>query len=163
MASVIGGVVIAGSLKSVQVSTQASKIVRATISESELKLALGASLGGDTADNQKYCKANLKPNPGSFPNPITDDNTGAGLYGDDREWGRGELAKLVTGNVAVLKKGGAFKSDITIVKIAVSDFLPSNTPNQKIDDYAPKKGLKGRTVVVYYKKFYLKELKKKQS
>ena len=146
----IGSVVVAGSMKSLQLSLESAQVVRSSLSESELRFSLAQIL-----TNEEDCKANLKPTADNVPDPKA-----VGLYGAKRDWGRGEVVQLkknIGNNVAgdasteaddilLVEQGVSFKGDLNIVKMALKG---SSTED---DDNNPKKGLRTRTFVVYYKK-----------
>ena len=144
VAGAVGGVIIAGSMKSLSLSLQSAQVVKSSLSEFDLRFSIGQVLGV-----KEDCKANFEPKTANLPT-----SQAFGLYGDDREWGRGEVVKLVknAGTTAteddqtLLEKGEAFKGDLTIVKMELKGSTATGDTNN------PKKNKVTRTFVVYYKK-----------
>ena len=146
----IGSVVVAGSMKSLQLSLESAQVVRSSLSESELRFSLAQIL-----TNEEDCKANLKPTADNVPDPKA-----VGLYGAKRDWGRGEVVQLkknIGNNVAgdasteaddilLVEQGVSFKGDLNIVKMVLKGSSAEDDNNN------PKKGLRTRTFVVYYRK-----------
>ena len=150
VAGAVGGVIIAGSMKSLSLSLQSAQVVRSSLSESDLKHSLTQVLS-----NSKDCSANLKPTDASLPTP-----NAIGLYGDDREKGRGEVVQLKknvgdndpadstteTNDILLLDKGVAFKGNLNIVKMELKGSTATEDTNN------PQKNKVTRTFVVYYSK-----------
>ena len=146
----IGSVIVAGSMKSLQLSLESAQVVRSSLSESELRFSLAQIL-----TNEEDCKANLKPTADNVPDPKA-----VGLYGAKRDWGRGEVVQLkknIGNNVAgdasteaddilLVEQGVSFKGDLNIVKMVLKGSSAEDDNNN------PKKGLRTRTFVVYYRK-----------
>ena len=145
VAGAVGGVIIAGSMKSLSLSLQSAQVARSSFSESNLRHALSQVLS-----HEEDCKANLKPTGASLPTP----NNAIGLYGDNREKGRGETVQLIKNagtpdtadDTVLLEKGVAFGGDLNIVKMELKGSTATGDAND------PKKRLVTRTFVVYYKK-----------
>ena len=153
----VGSVVMAGTLKTLTISTQSAAVVRSSLSEQELRLSVSRALTED------QCKANFKPTASS-----TADHSG--LKGTDREKGVGDVTILrefatdstglvttpltsPTGAVTLLKTGTAFKNDLDIVKMSIEGDITPFT-----DAKNPKKQAVTRTFSVYYKKKNLGDL-----
>ena len=139
MGGAIGAVMLAGSMKTLQLSLETSQVARSTLSEAEFRHIINQFF----TDKDK-CLANFKPKtpvPTASPYSI-------GLYGDNREWGVGEVFKL--DSAIPLEKGGDFKGDLKIVKMELKGDLPT-TPPPPDDDKITKKEAT-RHFIVYYKK-----------
>lgn len=139
----IGATIVAGTMKTLSVSLQSSQVVKSTITEANLQFAIGQVL-----NDEDDCKANFKPKSGSI------DSNALGLYGTDRELGRGQLGRLVknvgeTDEMALLERGKVFKenSSLEIVKMRVT-----GDEGKTGDSYNPKKVARERNVIVYYKR-----------
>ena len=138
MGGAIGAVMLAGSMKTLQLSLETSQVARSTLSEAEFRHIINQFF----TDKDK-CLANFKPKtpvPTASPYSI-------GLYGDNREWGVGEVFKL--DSAIPLEKGGDFKGDLKIVKMELKGDLPT-TPPPDGDKITKKEAT--RHFIVYYKK-----------
>ena len=138
MGGAIGAVMLAGSMKTLQLSLETSQVARSTLSEAEFRHIINQFF----TDKDK-CLANFKPKtpvPTASPYSI-------GLYGDNREWGVGEVFKL--DSAIPLEKGGDFKGDLKIVKMELKGDLPTTSPPD--GDKITKKEAT-RHFIVYYKK-----------
>ena len=144
VAGAVGGVIIAGSMKSLSLSLQSAQVVRSSLSESDLRHSLRQTLG-----NSDDCSKNLEPTAETLPDPKA-----IGLYGIKREWGRGEVVQLVknagtsttSDDILLLEKGVDFKGDLEIVKMELKGSTDETDPNN------PRKNQITRTFVVYYSK-----------
>ena len=136
----IGAVVVAGSMKSLQLSLESNLVAKATLAEMDIHHTIRQALQGSKQD----CLANFTPEAQADPNPYAQ-----GLYGADREWGIGEVFQLYKGGAKVLEKKQTFKGSLEIVKMSLKGVKPTTDPNSK-------KITKGtevpRSFVVYYKK-----------
>ena len=152
VAGAVGGVIIAGSMKSLSLSMQSAQVARSSLSESDMRHSISQILS-NTGD----CLANFDPTP--TPNTVPTDPEQAsalGLYGDNRDWAVGEVVRLAktlgnsdnTDDVALLKKGVAFKGDLEIVQMELKGSLASSPPDS--DKTVLKKAV--RNFVVFYKK-----------
>ncbi len=150
MAGAVGGVIIAGSMKSLSLSLQSAQVVKSSLSESDLRHSIGQVL-----NNSADCLANFKPTGATAPSD-PEQASSIGLYGADREWGVGQIVRLVktqgntdnSDDTALLKKGVAFKGDLTIVKMELKGTLPS--PKDGTTKLTKQTAF--RSFLVYYKK-----------
>ncbi len=150
MAGAVGGVIIAGSMKSLSLSLQSAQVVKSSLSESDLRHSIGQVL-----NNSADCLANFKPTGATAPSD-PEQASSIGLYGADREWGVGQIVRLVktqgntdnSDDTALLKKGVAFKGDLTIVKMELKGALPS--PKDGTTKLTKQTAF--RSFLVYYKK-----------
>ena len=142
----IGAVVVAGTMKSLQLSLESSLVARSTLAESDIHHTISNILR-----NQDDCLANFDPKAESLPS-----SNAIGLYGADRAWGVGELVQLVKNagtsgtadDVTALEKGEIFKSSLKIVKMELKGTLPTT----KDSTTELKKQEAIRSLIVYYKK-----------
>ena len=150
VAGAVGGVIIAGSMKSLQLSLQSAQVVKSSLSESDLHHTIRQVLS-----SKQDCLSNFKPTGETIPSDPKQPSS-IGLYGADREWGVGEVVRFAktfgntdnTDDEALLKKGVAFKGDLSIVKMELKGQLPSSKDSTTKLDKKPAL----RTFVVYYKK-----------
>ena len=152
VAGAVGGVIIVGSMKSLSLSMQSAQVARSSLSESDMRHSISQILS-NTGD----CLANFDPTPTPNTVPTDPEQAGAlGLYGTNRDWAVGEVVRLAktlgnsdnTDDVALLKKGVAFKGDLEIVQMELKGSLGDSPPNS--DKTVLKKAV--RNFVVYYKK-----------
>ena len=137
VAGAIGGVMVAGHMKTLQLSLESNLVAKSSLAEADLHYTIGQALQGQD------CLANFKTKTQADPNPYAQ-----GLYGDDREWGIGEVFQLKKGGTVVLEKGEDFKRILEIVKMSLK-----GDPNPKDDSTNITKGATAtRQFVVYYKK-----------
>ena len=152
VAGAIGGVMLAGSMKTLQLSLQSAQVVKSSLSESDLHHTIRQVLS-----SKQDCLSNFKPTGETIPSDPKQPSS-IGLYGADREWGVGEVVRFAktfgntdnTDDEALLKKGVAFKGDLSIVKMELKGDLPT-TPPPPDDDKITKKEAT-RHFIVYYKK-----------
>ena len=150
VAGAVGGVIIAGSMKSLQLSLQSAQVVKSSLSESDLHHTIRQVLS-----SKQDCLSNFKPTGETIPSDPKQASS-IGLYGADREWGVGEVVRFAktfgntdnTDDEALLKKGVAFKGDLSIVKMELKGQPPR--PKDSTTKLDKKPAL--RTFVVYYKK-----------
>ena len=150
VAGAVGGVIIAGSMKSLQLSLQSAQVVKSSLSESDLHHTIRQVLS-----SKQDCLSNFKPTGETIPSDPKQPSS-IGLYGADREWGVGEVVRFAktfgntdnTDDEALLKKGVAFKGDLSIVKMELKGQPPR--PKDSTTKLDKKPAL--RTFVVYYKK-----------
>ena len=136
----IGSVMVAGTMKSLQLSLESNLVAKATLAEMDVHHTIRQALQGSKQD----CLANFTPKTQADPNPYAQ-----GLYGADREWGIGEVFQLYKGGVKVLEKGQAFKGSLEIVKMSLKGVKPTTDPNSKKITTGTEVI---RDFVVYYKK-----------
>ena len=137
----IGAVVVAGSMKSLQLSLESNLVAKATLAEMDIHHTIRQALQGSKQD----CLNNFTPKTQADPNPYAQ-----GLYGADREWGIGEVFQLYKDGAKVLEKKQTFKGSLEIVKMSLKGVKPTTDPNSKrITHGGPAVT---RQFVVYYKK-----------
>ena len=142
VAGAIGSVIIAGSMRSLQIAVESSQVAHTTLSEAEFRQMINQFF---TPDNNQKCLDNFKR--------ITAEKTGGkynvGVFGDNSEWGVGEVFKLDTS--IPLVKGKDFKGDLEIVKMELRGEF-STTPPGDADDPTKTTSPVDRHFVVFYKK-----------
>ena len=136
----IGSIIIAGSMKSLQLSLESSQVAHASLSEAEFRHMINQFFTPN--DNQK-CLDNFAHLP---TKPTGPDYDAIGLFGDNSEWGVGEVFKLDSS--IPLVKGKTFKGALEIVKMELKGDLPATPPDS---DKITKKEAP-RHFIVYYKK-----------
>ena len=144
----IGAVVVAGSMKSLQLSLESAQVVKSSLSESDLRFSIGQTL-----HNTSDCVTNFAPTSATVPTD-PEQASSIGLYGTNRDFGRGEVVRLAktlgttdtADDIPILKKGVAFKGALNIVKMELKGAGDTGDANN------PKKNKVSRTFVVYYKK-----------
>ena len=118
MGGAIGAVMMAGTMKSLQLSLESNLVAKTTLSESDLHHTIRQALQSSKQD----CLANFTPKTQADPNPYAQ-----GLYGADREWGIGEVFQLKKSGSTVLEKGQSFKGSLEIVKMSLRGQNPTPT------------------------------------
>ena len=136
----IGSIIIAGSMKSLQLSLESSQVAHASLSEAEFRHMINQFFTPN--DNQK-CLDNFAHLP---TKPTGPDYDAIGLFGNDSKWGVGEVFKLDSS--IPLVKGKTFKGALEIVKMELKGELP--TPKDANTELKIKKAT--RHFIVYYKK-----------
>ena len=154
VAGAVGGIIIAGSMKSLSVSLQSAQVARSSLTETTLAHTLSRAL------DSTNCSINLQPKAGSTgrlvadTNPVTDPKNGKGKLSKltiRYQTGTREVTKdgeTVTEPVyedrEVVKTGEDFKGNFHIVKMALR--------GDATDPKAPHPDPAQRSFVVYYKK-----------
>ena len=141
VAGALGSIIVASSLKSLDLSLQATQVLRSTFTLSELDDTLAKALSGG---QDGACGTNLKPS--SYP-----DGT---LTGSHALKGLGTVPSLKIQNTEVLKTGADFKQQFHIIKMEMkgdSSKDPALTSEQPVS----------RNFVIYYKKNNLGNLSTK--
>ena len=137
----IGAVVVAGTMKSLQLSLESNLVAKATLAEMDIQHTIRQALQG----NKQDCLANFTPEEKADPDPYAQ-----GIYGDDREWGIGEVFQLYKDGAKVLEKKQTFKGSLEIVKMSLKGVKPTIDPNSKRINHGGPAVI--RQFVVYYKK-----------
>ena len=134
----LGSVILLGTGKMVSVSLKNSNVIKSNIEEQILLHSISKVL-----TDSAQCKANLKPSIDR-------------LTGVEKELGRGTLSSLYLGldnpdvnDIALLTVGQTFQSSLDIVRIQLTEGLPTDNPKTQIVN---------RKLIVYYKKRGLKNL-----
>ena len=141
MVGLIGSVITAGSIKTLEFSIQAMQVARLPLIEQTLKQDLAKALSGG---HDGACGTNLKPS--SYPNGT--------LTGSHALKGLGTVPSLKIQNTEVLKTGADFKQQFHIIKMEMtgdSSKDPALTSEQPVS----------RNFVIYYKKNNLGNLSTK--
>ena len=142
VAAGLGAVVFAGSMKTLTISLDASRLVTATLTEADLRHVVGQVL-----NDQPACIANFDPKANAVPTSITE-TTALGLYGPQKDWGRGEVVRLAKG-ASSIRRGEQFKGDLEIVKMELTG---GGTGETAKPTPANPSSDKERTFTVFYKK-----------
>ena len=142
VATGLGAVVFAGSMKTLTISLNASRLVTATLTEADLRHVVG-----QVVTDQPACIANFDPKSNTVPTSITE-TTALGLYGPQKDWGRGEVVRLAKG-ASSIRRGEQFKGDLEIVKMELTG---GGTGETAKPTPANPSSDKKRTFTVFYKK-----------
>ena len=122
----IASVIMLGTLKILFISTQSSNVVRASLSEQDLRMAISNIL-----HEEDQCRTNLEP---------------GDLTGTHSSKGAGTIAKLEWGNT-VIETGQPYKNDLEIVEMELWDQSNPTAPNDPTGANGEE-----RVFTVYYKK-----------
>ena len=147
----IGAVMVAGTMKSLQLSLESAIVSRSTLAETDIHHTVSNILR-----NRADCLANFKPKAQNLPSSTSQPEDKIGLFGADRDWGVGEVVRLVknastqttTDDVIVLEKGKSFKNSLEIVKMEFKGTLP--TPKNANNEITKQSAT--RSLIVHYKK-----------